>query len=273
MVRMPQPENDEGCIRSRTTRSARSGAGDAGQQRMPGVGAAHPAGPLVAVERQHVGAELVVEERRVEAPAQVLRAPAQRPHLVVAALQPLARSPPPPARRRRRRPAPRPARSGRRASVPSAWKTESWLSFQPWLISPSALRAAVLDEAVAVAVAVRVDPVERRLDVRPDAERWSRGRRCARGRRRPASRRAASNRRCRSSAERHLAELGHLAVAHLVQDLARLGVARRRRPRSPGWRRGGASTPRAIAGSSQSVCSAVISASRPKTVLNQGMPA
>ena len=50
-----------------TTAPRAFGQGDAGEQRMAGVGGAHPAGLLVAVERQHIGAELLVEEELVEA--------------------------------------------------------------------------------------------------------------------------------------------------------------------------------------------------------------
>ena len=38
------------------TRRGALGRGDPGEQRMAGVGRAHPAGPLVAVERERVGA-------------------------------------------------------------------------------------------------------------------------------------------------------------------------------------------------------------------------
>ena len=72
--------------------------------------------------------------------------------------------------------------------------------------------------------------------------------------------------------ERHLTQPGHLAAPHLVQDLAGLGI----RPRIEGPCLVGGqkrSTPRAISGASQSVNRAVMMASRPKTVLNQGMPA
>ena len=74
------------------------------------------------------------------------------------------------------------------------------------------------------------------------------------------------------AAERHLAERGHLAVAHLVQDLAGLGVAlgvdlgrlRRGQKREHAARE---------LGSIHSISSAVMMPSRPNGVLNQGTPA
>ena len=65
------------------------------------------------------------------------------------------------------------------------------------------------------------------------------------------------------AAEGDLVQLGHLAEAHLVQDLARLGVGGRV---DAGGLGGGELAQHAAGdrGSSQRVCSAVISASRPK---------
>src|SRR3546814_15722316 len=45
---------------------------------MSGVGRPHPAGPLVAVERQHVGTQRLVEKVLVERPAQGVGPPLQR---------------------------------------------------------------------------------------------------------------------------------------------------------------------------------------------------
>ena len=74
------------------------------------------------------------------------------------------------------------------------------------------------------------------------------------------------------AAERHLAQVRHLAVTGFVQDFARLRV---RGGVDLGRLAGGEmpSTPRAIEGSIQSVSSAVMIPSRPKTALNQGIPA
>ena len=73
--------------------------------------------------------------------------------------------------------------------------------------------------------------------------------------------------------ERHLAQRRHLAAAHLVQDLARLGVGAPDR-RVLAWNAASRrSTPRAMPGSHHSICSAVIRPSRPNVVEYQGMPA
>ena len=82
----------------------------------------------------------------------------------------------------------------------------------------------VLDETIAVRIAVSVDPMQRRLHMGPQ-----------RSYRReiPGALEIFAGQqdeqRCRIdaavvSAERHFAEARHLAIAHLVQDLARLGV-------------------------------------------------
>ena len=74
-------------------------------------------------------------------------------------------------------------------------------------------------------------------------------------------------------AERHLAQRRHLAAAHLVQDLAGLGVGRGIVGAWPGSAARRRSTPRAMRGSSHSICSAVMRPSRPNVVEYQGMPA
>ena len=115
-------------------------------------------------------------------------------------------------------------RSSRRAPFRS--RIASPESFQPWLSRPAGRASLVLDEAVAVAVAVPVDPVER-----------ARARSARAGRRTPGRR---SSRRSRAKQDqperrrvdravvrrvRQLAGAGHLAGPQLVEDLAGLGVA------------------------------------------------
>ena len=82
----------------------------------------------------------------------------------------------------------------------------------------------VLDKAVAVAVAEIVYPAQRRVDVRPDL---GNGAEVARRLQVHSRQHDEERRRIHASvitAEGNLAEMGHLAVAHLVKDLARLRV-------------------------------------------------
>ena len=108
--------------------------------------------------------------------------------------------------------------------MPSAWKIESWLSFQPWLASPEAVSRKVLHEAVAVAVAVAVAPRQGRLDLGPDRldRREVAGALVISAGQHDEERRRVD--RPVIFAERHLAEVGHLPMPRLVQDLARLRV-------------------------------------------------
>ena len=149
---------------------------------------------------------------------------------------------------------------------------ESCESFQPWLARPLLGLAVIFDEAVAVAVAVFVDPAQRGLDVRPDL---GQGLAIAGALEIHAGEHEEERRRVDRAvvaAERHLAEVGHLAVTALVQDLARLGV--RLGSNSVAWVAASVrSTPRATDGSIHSINMAVMMPSRPKTVLYQGMPA
>ena len=92
---------------------------------------------------------------------------------------------------------------------------------------PSLVWRAVFDEAVAVAVAVVVHPVQRRLDVRPQPLRE---RDVAGALEMRAGQRHEERRRIDAAvvaAERHLAEDGHFAIARFVQDLAGLRVGMR----------------------------------------------
>src|SRR5205085_11122803 len=84
--------------------------------------------------------------------------------------------------------------------------------------------AVVLDEAVAVAIAVALDPLERRFDVRPD-----RLQRFLVARPLPVHTGQSDEQRRRVdraviAAEGHFAQPRELAFAHLVQDLAWLPV-------------------------------------------------
>src|SRR5690606_1867608 len=85
--------------------------------------------------------------------------------------------------------------------------------------------ARVLDEAVAVLVAVLIDPRERTLDVRPEPPEMLEvaGLLEIAGREHDEERRRVD--RTVVQAERNLLAHGHLAAAHLVHDLAGLGVA------------------------------------------------
>ena len=123
--------------------------------------------------------------------------------------------------------------------------------------------AAVLDKSIAVTVAVSIEPRERSLDARPQfqdsgevAGTLKIGA-CEHNKERRGINAA------EVAAEWNFAKFGHFSEPHFVQDLAGLGVGL-------GVDLGGLAgsklvrTPRAIAGSSHSVWSAVISASRPK---------
>ena len=125
---------------------------------------------------------------------------------------------------RRRTPAPRRARSAPSASVPSWWLTESLESFHPWCTRPVGVAAGVFDEAVAVDVAVLVDPAQGAIDVVPepgDELPIARARVVVAGEDHEQRRRVHA---AVIAAEGDLAEARHLAGAGLVQDLAGLGV-------------------------------------------------
>ena len=91
---------------------------------------------------------------------------------------------------------------------------------------PGVALAAVLDEAVAVAIARLVHPAQRRQDVRPQPAHGL----DVVGAFEIGARQHDEQRRGIDAAvvvaERHLAQQRHLALAHLVQDLAGLGVGR-----------------------------------------------
>ena len=133
--------------------------------------------------------------------------------------------------------------------------------------------ARVLDEAVAIAIAVVVDPFQGSQDVRPDlAQEFDvRGALVVGGGKHDEQRRAVDG--AVVAAEGHLAQLSHFALAHLVQDFAGLRIALWI---DAGGLRGGQVTrarPCATEGASHSSSSAVMMPSRPNTVLNHGTPA
>ena len=66
MVRMPQPEKKLRPQQSVADLERPLRPRDAGEQHLPGIGAAHATGLLLAVERERVGAEIRTPERGVE---------------------------------------------------------------------------------------------------------------------------------------------------------------------------------------------------------------
>src|SRR5918996_4086678 len=139
---------------------------DAGEQGVPGVRCADPAGPLVAIQRQDVGTEVVVPERRVEAETQLLGLTIQGRRALLE---------------------PEPSGNGSRPASGSVGIAldlderdrplgqgavgveDRIVAVLPALIDqPLTCPPAILDEAVAVTVAVLVDPSERRLDIGPE---------------------------------------------------------------------------------------------------------
>ena len=204
----------------------------------------HAARALVAVERQRVDAEVLAPERALERLVQLLGLLVKRPRPARIA-QRSRRAPPRGASPHRRSPAPRRARSAPRRAPRRRGRPRRASPSSPGSTRPGLGGADVLDEAVAVAVAVAIDPVERGLDVRPDACGSSRGRRCDRSSGPPASRRAAWRPRCRSSGR-----TGFRRARPSRRSGPRAGScpARRRGPdriASPGSRPAIISTPRA----------------------------
>ena len=128
---------------------------------MTGVRRTHLARALAPVERQRVGPEIVAPERPIEPLAQLLRLAQQR-----RARGPRGRGARPAARPaawlRRRIPAPRRARSGLRRACRLRGTPNRWSPSSPGARGRSAIAAGVFDEAVAVDVAVLVDPASAR---------------------------------------------------------------------------------------------------------------
>ena len=163
IVRTPQPDHSSSPISRSTTASRALRRDDAAPQQVAHVRAHRVDGLLVAVERKRVVAAALVDpvrvvERSAAAPSPLCRAGRRAPGRA----RPRARSRPCAASRRRRSPAPRTARSAAPPACRRAKRCESCESFHDWLSSPRARALLVLDEAVAVAVAVAVDPLERR---------------------------------------------------------------------------------------------------------------
>ena len=156
------------------------GRGDAGPQRMAGVGGGTRHGCLCAVERDRVGAELLAPEvlaRSARCSASRLLAQLRGERRVARARRQLGRAA---AWPRRRRPAPRTARSAPRPACRRHGRPSRASPSSPAARGPSRAAPRVLDEAVAVAVAVAVDPVAApRSTLRPDRRGRTRGRRCA----------------------------------------------------------------------------------------------
>ena len=175
------------------------------------------------------------------------------------------RVPPPGDVRRTRTPVPRRGRWASRRAYPSA-EALRVAGVLPGLIREPIGRAPlVLQEPVAVAVAVLVDP--RRVP--PDAAGSSSFTIAASPSPAPHLRRAARERAGwhRSSRSRSGTRLVAAFPAQLVQDLARLGVDRRDRPELPAARRGSAALRSPARARRRSVCNEVINVSRPNTVM------
>ena len=189
-----------------------------------------------AVERERVeAAALLAPERLVEAVAELGRLAARAGRRARGRARPPAPARPCGASRRRRSPAPRRARS-----APIAWRPSCEelrvVRVLPRLVLEPALRPpVVLDEAVAVEIAVLVDPARAPAGPAREASRHERG---VVG---PAPDLGEEDEEERRRVDRAVVarEPGRrgLARADLVDDLARLGVGRTDRPRSPGGRR------------------------------------
>ena len=196
--------------------------------------------PLLAVEREHVVAAARVgpeAPRRRCASAPRPRARAAR--RAAGRARPRARARPCAASRRRRSPAPRHGAIGVCASEPSWKRCESPRVLPRLVLEPARGAPLVLDEAVAVAVAVLVDPAQRRhgrlLQLRarrPRRRSSARPPTAARGRaasRRPCRSRCGttSGRPCRSAAR------GRSCPARRRRPGRRRAPAARPAPRAP----------------------------------------
>ncbi len=200
--------------------AARSSEAIFGISTCPAFDARHRARALVAVQRKRIGAQLLGPESFLEGlreaslpvwPARLRgpRNPSQR-QAENRGVWPSTHSP-----------APRRARSAAVRSSP--FDVENGVvRVLPTLLDETASRAAVLDEAVSVCVAVTIHPFESRLDVRPDRADEIQIARCLvilTGQRHEQRRRVD---RAVVVPEGNLAEPGHLAVTLLVDDLAGL---------------------------------------------------
>ena len=199
--------------------------GKPAQQHMAGIGAAHPAGSLGAVERQGIGPEILEPEGGLEAPLQL---PGQ--FLELAGFRR-------PAERRRHGAGAEiggigigldlgegDGRLGQAAVV----MHDGIGAVLPALVDEAVERLAVIfEKAVAIGIAETPHPAERRLDMRPDPpdELEVAGPLViARGQQHEERRGIDAAVIMR---ERDLAQGRHFAAARLMQDLAGLGIGRR----------------------------------------------
>jgi hypothetical protein len=103
----------------------------------------------------------------------------------------------------------------------------SWLSFQPWLASPASVIRPYSRKPSPSRSPLLLHPADRRADARPelpDRGEIAGALEVGAGQHHEERRRVDA---AVVASERHLAGLGHLAAADLVQDLARLGIALR----------------------------------------------
>ena len=134
----PSPRTTCGVISVADDRARALGQGDAGEQGVAGIRGRAP-GTAAWRRRARARRCRVASNQKASSNARPQR-------LGLACVSAVARSRRGRARpamragralgARRRRPAPRTSAIGPSASVPSAWKIESWLSFQPWLRRP-----------------------------------------------------------------------------------------------------------------------------------------
>ena len=186
------------------------------------IGCAHPARPFVAVQREDIGVERRVEKGSVEPVAQFIRPRpvAGRPHRIAGRFEQAGRCLPGAIDiglhfGERDRPA-RDAAIGMEDAV---------MAVLPALILQALIgQPAIFDKAVAIPVAMLVDPGERSLDLRHDAVQKA----DVAGAVEIGPGQHDEKRRGIDAAiimaEGHLAQLGHFAAANLVQDLAWLRI-------------------------------------------------
>ena len=245
--------------------------GKPAQQHMAGIGAAHPAGSLGAVQRQGIGPEILEPEGGLEAPLQL---PGQ--FLELAGFRR-------PAERRRHGAGAEISgigigldlgeRDGRLGQA-AVFMHDGIGAVLPALVDETVERLAVIfEKAVAIGIAETPHPAERRLDMGPDPpdELEVAGPLViARGQQHEERRGIDAAVIMR---ERDLAQGRHLARRASHAGSCRARHRSSGRARSPDGRRDSARCRRRAPGRATGIPSAVISPSRPKTVQNQGMPA
>ena len=139
-------------------------------------------------------------------------------------------------------------------------------------LEPVRRAAAVLDQAVAVEVAVAVDPVERRDRPARAARGTGRGCRTSRRTGRAGTGTAAWRRRCRSSGRTASRRASRARRRAARGAPCRAPRRARRRTRGRAAPRAAAASPPRRPGTNESVSKAVIRLSRPNSVANQGTP-